>query len=239
MALPAERTRENPAFTLVSQYTVARLNKFPSVRVTFDEACYLVDLDGEVTEALDLDSDGRAETLRIPTWADVWVEVGRTLALNNKVIGTVAHAVTVTPEDSSEEEPGDSFMEITLNLAEGPEVVEGQTISLVSVTTVGTLAYRRAKGGMRWELFLDGTDSLAMTRMQVMLGRAYARSARAVLMALGLSEQVTDLQIEAAVQALGAQGINLDGILASEGERLELDRQAGVPTGVLVLGDAP
>jgi hypothetical protein len=232
MALPKEYTREAPVFALVSQYTVGRINQYPSVRVTFDEVVYLPEMTVIVDEALDANADNLFEKLRIAAWADQEELVGRELCLKNSTyLGKIVTAEKVTPPED------DPYLEITLDNGFALDL-SGEEIVLIAKMPVGTNAYRRARAGLRWELYLDGSNPMAMTRMTTMLGRVYFKALKAGLMQLGINS-VSDAQILMAVQALAAQGINIDGLLAQEGEQLELDRAAGEPTGVLAFGDAP
>jgi hypothetical protein len=242
MALPKEYTREIPAFALVSQYSVGRINQYPSVRVTFDEVMYLFETDAYVTLALDNDEDGRFETLRVEDWADRLNLVGRTICLpNSRVVGRVLAATRIAPEpDSDGGETPPPYMELVLDLDEefhGDPTDE--QVCIVATMPVGTPAYRRARSGSRWELFLDGADPVAMGRMSAMLGRVYFKAVKAALVALRKQNEVTDLELQQAIGMLAAQGINIDGLLAQEGEQLEMDRRNGIPTGSSVFGDAP
>lgn len=232
MALPQEYQREAPAFTLVAQYAVGRINEFPSLRVSYDEVVYLAAESAVVVTTADLDADTRFEVLNIPGFEDRADLVGRSLCLaDSTFVGTVLSAVRVEPT------VGEAYLQVTLT--EGVVAnLAGEVVSLIATMPIGTLAYRKARAGFGWELLLDGSNPASMARMGLMLGTAYVKALKAGLAALGLTS-VTDLQILGAVQALAVAGINLDGILAAEGEQLETDRRSGAFTAVTVFGNAP
>lgn len=206
---------EQPKFSLVSQYTVTRYGKYPVVRVGYIECVHLLGPDVPIVAA-SANEEGEYTTITVDGYTDDPSVVGRTLAWpDSTVIGTVTDTTT-TPEGT--------VLTLSVPLPVSPV---GQSVALVEMMPVGTLAYRPSRNGKQWELAVDGSDPLAMQRMGQMLGTVYVKAGMLLLQQLGVTT-VTVAQVQAAVQALAATGTNIDGLLAQEGEKLEQDRRQGL-----------
>jgi hypothetical protein len=90
---------------------------------------------------------------------------------------------------------------------------------------LGMVQHRPVRGGRRWELVLSSDDDVQRGRIEQMMGAAMFAAVKAGLEALEVEK--TDQEIMGAVMALQAEGVNIDSILASQAESLELDRRAG------------
>lgn len=244
MAFSTVTTREVPKFVLLTEYTVFRSGAAPGVRVVFEEMVYILDSPVTVTQAQDLDADGKAETLTIPEWGGRTDLLGKILALPDSTrIGviTAVDQVQVTEdvwEGAELVAPATYEAQVRVAMEIPTDLSDAQVALVKTMAGVSTPQYRRAVGGRRWELALDGFNPAALGKMVNMLGAVHVEAVLSVLQVLGIST-VTPAQVVGAVQTLAANGTNIDGMLAKQGEKLEQDRQAGLMPWLIPAGDAP
>jgi hypothetical protein len=223
MARAVSNIKETPKFTLLTEYAVQRLGAFPSVKLTFEECVYILEPPVEVTATGDEDEDGLVDTLTVPAWVGREDLLGRTIALaDSTTVGVIAEV----------EQTEDALI---VNLVDGFDGELGTEVSLV-VPTPGfnSPAYRRSDGGRVRVVCMPGNTMEALTKLMTILARVHVAAVRSVLIALE-DTTITDMQILGALQALSAQGITLDGILAAEGELL--DEEAAELPYVVIMGD--
>lgn len=245
MAMAALATRIPPKFALVSSYTVNRIGKYPMVNVAYMECNYLLGSTLVISASEDLDADGLAEVLTVQDLGTASL-VGHVLAdksSNDVAVITAFERVEVTPETTTTDGAGvtvttPATYAAKLTLSVGLSAAQlAVPMAVVEKMPVGTNAYANAPDGAQWNISLYGSNPLAMQEMGNLLGGAYFAAAKAIIAQLGLT--ATDAQILGAIQALAAQGTNLDGFLAQQGEALEAKRQAGTLPFASIMGVAP
>ena len=232
MAMDNTLPRVLPKFSLVSSYSVQRIGKYPSVTVRFQECNYLLTNALVVTAPTDTNADGLYEQITVQdvTTLGITNPVGHMLSdLNSNMIATVtaSEQVEVIPagqDGAGVPTPAQYRTLLTLSTGVSDAQIAG-SLALVQRMPVGTTAYAPVNGAGQWEINLFGANAQAMQEMGNLLGGAYFASAKAVLAKLGLT--VTDADLMTAIQALAAEGSNLDGFLAQQGEALESKRRAG------------
>lgn len=233
MAMNAAPARVLPKFSLVSEYSVRRVGKFPSVSVRYVECNYLLTAPLTISAQIDADVDGAYEEITVQDVASLGISnpVGHLVSdLDSNALATIVAteqivAVPAVMDGPNVLTPAQYATKLTLS----PGLTEEQMtkpVAIVDRMPVGTNAYQPVTNGRNWETTLFGANQLAMQEMGNLLGGAYFQAAKAILTKLGLTD-ITDAQILGAVQALGAEGTNLDGFLAQQGEALELKRQNG------------
>lgn len=241
MALPAVEPRELPRFSFVSDYAVARIGRYPSVRTGLAEVLFeMIEVDLAATG--EPDQDGRVSTLSVPALAHRTDLVRHAIAtLGSEIIGQIASIETVVVDEGDytviPEIP--AVYEVTVTLAE-PVPVDAipDRIGVVRQVPTGTPAYRRAARGKEWAIELRGSEPEAMARITEIMAGVHARAVRAVLDELGDTE-ITDAQVMGAIQSLAARSQTIDTWLSEAGEQLEIDRQAGALPYARVTGIAP
>lgn len=235
MALAAAQTRPIPKFTLVSKYEVERIRKYPVVRVTFTECNYLF------SRTLVVESiDPVTGALTVPYVGDLAEAevVGHILSdLHSNDLAAITAVTHVEVEPATETSAGLSVSVLTLDVA-NPAITVGDTVAIVDKMPVGTTAYEPARGGNSWTITLYGDNEAAMAKIREMVGTIYFTSGKLLLAELGITT-VTDTDLFLAVQALGAEGTNVDGLYAQQGEALESLRQADNLTYAMVMGTPP
>lgn len=244
MAFDVNRSsQETPQYTVVSSYEVHRLGQFPAVRVAYEECVFLTD-DGVVEAVADDSGDGALDTIIVPALGGRTDLVGRDVVTEaGALVGKVLSVQQIEATPAGTDGAGIPVLatykaRITLNSVVSATLV-GAKVGVVKKMPVGTTAYRRAKGGKRWETLLTGQNPSSMEYIKNMLGTAYFTAVRLALVELGLSAGVSDAQLVTALNALAAKGTNIDGILAQQAEKMERDRVAGTVAGAQVYGEAP
>jgi hypothetical protein len=230
MAMAATQMRDVPKFALVSDYTVFRVGKYPSVRVSFVECGYLFKFTALV----------QTQTTTVNGVIEVTLPDQGDQAIIGYLIADAAHNAIGTVESVARVEttPGTFVTTLTLLPSSSPVPdMTGTLIGIVDKMPVGTTAYEVSKFGRSWSITLNGENPQAMAQMIQLIGGAYFAAAKYLLGALGVSK--TDAEILQAVQALGARGTNIDGLLAQQGEVLEQKRFAGLLPFAQVMGMAP
>lgn len=217
MAFQLAKDRAIPVKTMVSEYTVRRSGRVQTILIKFEEVVC-------VYEELVSVTLGSGNTLTVPAWEDRTDLVGRMVELENGVeLGEVL------------EVDGD---QITLS-GTGLNVAIGKKVTVPEMGPFASVVYEKARQGRTWEVYIPLISTEAVLYAAGLMGTAHFKAVRSVLDQLGNSS-ITNNQIGAAIQALGAAGTNLDGFLAQAGEKVEQDRQGGnLPDGVTVIGHAP
>jgi len=203
-----------------SEYRVQRINEFPVATAAFDECVFVV----EPTAYTVTEVEPLADT--------VAVRLPGIEALSN-VVGRLVHR-----PDQSESWPILAIDADVIQLPPEAAVVVSDVLHVGLMMPVGTPVYRRIRGGKHWELTLHGQDPQAMVMLGTVLTAAYVKAGLALLQALGVAD-VTPAQVQAAVLALAAQGVNLDGFIGHEAEHLEVQRLAGQLPWLTIYGDMP
>jgi hypothetical protein len=200
----------------VSRYAVHRLGRVPFLAVEYTETVDLTEPAVRVTEVVN-------GTIVVPAWAERTELVGCSLrnGTTGAVLGTILTANTAgitidTPIDAS---------------------LVGSMVTIPQKNAHGVVAHRLAGQGRVWEtrVHMEGPGA---ARAQDMLGTASVTLVAAALSVLGV-ENVTTAQIQQAILSLNAGGMNLDSLLTAEGEKLELDRRAGLAPYAWPIGAAP
>lgn len=226
----ASHAVEVPAHTILTSYRVLRDGPVPRAELWFGDMVHIMEPAVTVQAAFDEDEDGVQETLHIPALAGRADLAGRLLAFgNSEHVGRVVAAV----DEDIEGQPV-AVLTITPSADLDPLLdLTDAEVHVVERMPVGTPQYRQATNGNAWLLMLDGAVPEHMAKMQEMLGAAHVE---AVMLVLGLLAQQTPTKalsevtlgdVAGAVMALAAEGTNIDGILARQGEALEAARQAG------------
>lgn len=252
MAFHVTTNKEFPQFTLVRDYAVHRIGEFPHVSIRYAEVVYLSE-PHLVTAAFDENEDGFFDVLEIPTLVNRSDLAGRPiLDERNEIINHIAEVITTWTEEVKDPETGEvitpSVPVVRVRLVDALERdLTGVTIGIMAVTpVVGSPAYRPAHGGAEWEAQLWGNNPAAMQRLAEILANVHYEAAKSVLDQLILAkggqtslESLSENDIRTAVHAAMAAGKNVDGLLATEAEKLEMDRQAGLAPYVVTIGKAP
>lgn len=245
MAMAALATKILPKFALVSSYTVNRIGKVPNVTVAYQECGYLLGDTLVISASEDVDADGLAEVLTVQDLGTTSL-VGRLVAdkaSNDVATITAYERVVVTPETTTTDANGvttttPATYASKLTLSAGLTAAAlAVPMAVVEKMPVGTTAYQPLPDGSGWTISLYGGNPQAMQEMGNLLGGAYFQSAKAVIAKLGLT--VADADLMSAIQALAAEGTNIDGFLAQQGEAIEQKRQAGNLPYAGVMGNAP
>jgi hypothetical protein len=230
MTAPAASQREIAKFLLVSEYRVRRIGKYPSVTIRLTECSYLTG-DTLVVSAHTTNQSGAVTSITVQ-------DLGPGSQVGHLIVDDQSNALTtisgqertlLTPAVESTElgvpsVPATYSTTLTFATPLASAALD-LPMAIVEKMPVGTNAYRPTVGGKSWEIYLDGQDPQAMGQMAQLLGGVYFASAKALFAKLGVSK--TDGQILGAIQALGAEGTNIDGFLAQQGELVEGKRQAG------------
>jgi hypothetical protein len=112
-----------------------------------------------------------------------------------------------------------------------------ESLELEQPNALGMVQHRKANTGRTWELILSSAQAQGKERLEQMLGTVMFSVLKAGCQALGVEK--SDAEIFGAVMALHAAEVNIDGLLATEAEKLEMDRQLGLIEGIGVVGYAP
>lgn len=245
MAMTSLPTRVLPKFVLVSEYTVRRMGKFPSVTVRYTECSFLKSAPLAALAVEDLDQDGLFETITIADATSLGMGslVGHIVSdLDDNALTTITatEQVVATPEERDENNVVTRAATYTTKITLAAGLTQAKIdagFAVVDRMPVGTTAYMPTPGGRTWEITLYGNNALAMTEMGNLLGGAYFMASKALIAKLGVAS--TDAEILAAIQALAAEGTNIDGMLGQQGEALEGKRQANQLPFAQIMGDAP
>jgi hypothetical protein len=98
----------------------------------------------------------------------------------------------------------------------------------------GIAAQRQAGSGRVWEITLDSANSGHFQLMAMILGGVSFKIIKAALAALSITD-ITDEQIMTAAGQID----NVDSVIASSLEEVEIARREGTDPFVFVMGDAP
>lgn len=209
---PESPALEIPTGTAVSRFVVDRLGAAPSLTVTMADTVEDVVAGDVVTMIPALDFDAAAPTYR-------GMEVQFAFLITTAVFGlNVVRASTGQVVGSI---LGGSGRMVYFNVATSLDL-SGETVTLRRRNPFGVPALRKAKESPERHLSLQTADPAQFTRMATLMITAHVRAVLAVLPGLGVDASPSAVQ--AAV--LGASD-NLESILASEFETLELERRAG------------
>lgn len=214
MAGSVANDRETPEATLVVEYGVSRLGRTANLRVVLGEVMY----DTEEPAAVE---SSTGQSIVVSSWA------GRTDLVEKAIYGEDRQPlgiITAWEDDTT-----------TATLAE-PLAAAPATVVLRAelMGMPGLPAYRMARGGRRWELRFGTGAAQGAALAQQVLGAAHYAAASAVLDEMGVTYDPLALQ-----DAIQSCGVNLDGVLADQGNRIEEQRWAGEHPWLTVVGDAP
>jgi hypothetical protein len=233
---------------------VYRIGEYPLIRIKYDECVYVTDT-FDVLNVSSSDSGSTYDIFEIPDLSN-HSDITNYIVVDStgSVIGNVTSLNTtkLTDEVLVTDEAGVTSSYTPATYTAHLEVsgsittdLTGESIGIVKKNPVGTDSYRRSIGGMSWILELNGSKSESMSRISTMLGTVYFSALKSGIAELienvgdvSLSE-ITDSNILTAVTQLAQKETNIDGILAKQGENLELDRRSGNATYVLIDGIAP
>ena len=212
MAIAPDSVAEVPQHTTVGAYTVQRLGVAPSFSVTMVET--VDDLwSATVTEMVPCGTPGEYAGVRVPM-SDFSGLVGQPVLLADSTEVGVVASVAMAPSQLLFSTP------VTTDYT-------GQTLHVQRLNAFGIPAHRAARQGVNRTLSLSSANADQFTRMQQLMGAAHVNAVLVVLAALGISK--TPAEVQAAVASASD---NLESILATQFEQLELERRAGTFVGL-------
>lgn len=221
-----EAALDIPTKTTQSGYTLNRLGEFVTLDLEFSETIDDV-AEAALTAVQDVDGDGVFETLVVPALAPLFDRlVGLPLALaDGTPLGT---AVAVDAAAKS----------VVVTGAPTPAMVGG-VVRVRRINHFGIPVDRTADNGRTYRVKLTTQDPAQRERLLTILMTASFNLVSQTLTQAGIA--FTPGQLVGALQALAAQGVNLDTFLVEEFQRVEQDRRAGQVAlrGVEVEGKAP
>lgn len=211
-------------FTVCESYEVRRLGRHFRAEARMAQCDYLtvpLDLVSVIAPA----NDGSSDTIAVPL-------LGRSLLGHIITSGKNDDLATVTAQV---EEEGDDVLTLSgpLTAAE----LAGPLFFVERMVGVGSIAYTPAPSGRSWRIILDASSPQALQELMTMLGTIGVQYGMAL--AAILETGTTQQQMLAAVQALAAQGVQVDALYAQQAEGLEAKRRAGQLAFAGVMGSTP
>lgn len=226
MSIAVVNTTEAPEQTTVGSFSIQRLGVYPSMTVTLVET--VADRCIDTVTGMVLADPAVPGVFSGVTLSTASVEgiVGQPVTKPDAtVVGTV-DSVSVTL-------PGPTVATQVLFTTTTTEDLTGVTLTIQRKNTFGVDALRGARQGRMYDLMLTSTDSAQLSRMQQLMGSAHVKAVMVTLAQLGVSKTVAEVQA-----AVMAASDNLESILATEFEGLELERRGGTFVGRSV-GNVP
>jgi hypothetical protein len=224
MSFAVATTNETPQATTVAGFTLVRVGAVPALSVRYVESVQDVIEDVIQVMVPELDIEGA------PTGSFsgcVSPRVAQSSGLLNQELFVAGQAVATVEALS----PGNG----TVHFAQ-PSAADltGETVRGVCKNVFGTTGLRPSAFGRAWELSLTADKPLQRQRMMQLMGSAHVKAVLAVMQVLGVSKTVDEV-----VAAVMACPDNLESLLATEFEALELGRRDRSFTDLGVAGNAP
>jgi hypothetical protein len=207
----------SPQYTTVSSYSISRLGN-PVLRVRYAEtALQWITIPIDLAE--DLDSDGHYETLHT---------TDSNVAVGVELFDTAGNSVGVVT----------SYSNGVATLV-GPAMPTSAPASLCIPlqNAFGAQIQKLVPRGREYELQLAGDNAQQSAKMQALLIEVTVNMAMLVFAQMNHTATVEDVQ--AAVIALAQAGNNIDSIIGTVMEGLEISRRAGELPYVTTVGAAP
>lgn len=237
MEFPIARDGAVAAQTFVSEFAVNRLGRVLRGRFTYDEVVAELEDPSVLGDAQDADGDGVLETLVVPGWA------GRTDLLGEGVYyqdGRLLGEILSWDDTTT-----------TATLAPDPEVpihagLVGGGVAIERLGPFGSKLCTPAIKGRNWTTVISADSEAGTARAKEVLGGTHVEIVLATLVELvtqlgsdAALGAVTATEVIAAVEAMGERGLILTTFLAGAGQRVEMERRAGLVAGLEVTGGAP
>lgn len=216
---------EVPEHTTLSRFVLNRLDD-PSLEIFFTET-----KDGwqdvRVLGGEDCDEDGLFETVILAqsTPGAAPVAAGRKLYDANKTL--LATITAVEPAVPTVENPlpaGTNAVRASLDTPLASAAPRG--VLMPYINGFGNRAHVNIRDGRNYALTLRSTVPAERARMQQALVEIHVEAVLTVLGALGITG-ASQADVTGAIIALAGQGVNIESMIASALERIELDRRAG------------
>lgn len=209
-----------PTGAAVASFTIDRLGAVPSLRVTIAETVEDVAV---WTVAGMVESE--ASTEEAPAYSGVAVTVTAQTGFPTAIVGAVLLAADDTALGTVTAVGQDTILldaDLTVDLTDA--VVRARRSN-----PMGVPALRRAQAVPARELVLQMVDGAQIYRMAALMITAHVKAVLAVLPALSADSTLEEVQA-----AVLASPDNLESILATEFEALEMERRAGEFVGHVV-----
>jgi hypothetical protein len=223
IGFPLARDIALPRRRIVAQYSFERLGMDVGFRCHYAESVPARE-PGVFEIAAATESGGVYAQVEVPEWEDT-DPVGRV----GEILGVADFGRVVAWDNAT----------LTATL-EAPPAADptGHRIRLYVPSAFGGIMGERARLGREWTVWLPASEPAVLAYLFGKLGSAHGQIVGITLQYLqGAPSEAT---IGAAIQAMAADGINLETILSRVARTIDADRETGLlPAGAVVEGDAP
>lgn len=199
-------------FVVCDSYAVYRLGRYARAEIRMTQCDYLT-TPLQVSEVVAPAGDGSSGTVRVPL-------LGRSLVGYTLSSGINDELATVTTQI---EDTGADVLTLSTPLTSAQ--LSGPLFVVERMEGIGSTAYRPSPTGRSWVIALDAQTPAALNELMTMLGVVGVTYGTALAQALNTG--ATQQEIEAAVQSLASQGVQVDALYAQRAEALEAKRRAG------------